>query len=230
MTDPLKDLHARFPFSNEEIKLFTFGDKYVGVMLQDEQIGVCATLGHPIRILPGQISLPDWKNIEHRIWYNAYLNALINNKEAYSDEGDIFELHPFHADSRTVMVGYFKPLVSKFRDQNIPLSIFDRAQKDKLLTPMSALHQELSHSEVVILTSTSLSNGTFAEIIPHIHPDCSVFMLGPSTPLHPSLLQIDGIKKLFGMVFKPGDVEVLSLIDQNFGTRTFGKRGKKVSL
>lgn len=56
----------------------------------------------------------------------------------------------------------------------------------------------LPQAGVVAITSMSLVNNTFQEIIPHLAPGATVMMLGPSTPLTPVLFE-RGIDVLSGV-------------------------------
>jgi len=228
--DPLVGLAGAAGFEHSRIARLSYGEKYAGVMVQDGGIGVCATLGTPYNGEPKSLRDPDYTRHDHRIVVNAYLNACINRREACTGEGDLFDCHPFSTETSTVMIGYFIPLVEKFRQKKIPLKVFDRHQYDPLLTPASELEATLEKAEVVILTSTTLANGTFVDLIEKISNDATVFMLGPSTPLSHKLLEYGVIRGLYGMVFEPGDEEVLNTIEQGGGTWSFGGRGKKVSL
>ena len=78
MTEPLNHFNKIFPFDKNHIKKIVIGEKYVGIMLKNGQIGVCSTLkNHVIFDLnnPPQIDLND---LNHRIIYIAYVNALLN--------------------------------------------------------------------------------------------------------------------------------------------------------
>ena len=228
--DPLVSLAGAVGFEHSRILRMAYGEKYAAVMVEDGGIGVCATLGTPFRGEPKTLRDPDYARHDHRIVVNAYINACINGNESFNGEGDLFDSHPFSIHSTIVMIGYFIPLVEKFRQKKIPLKVFDRHHHHPELTAPSELDAPLREAEVVILTSTTLANGTFGEMIERIPPEAAVFMLGPSTPLHSGLFEYSVIKGLYGMLFNKYDEEVLSIIDGGGGTQSFGRRGKKVSL
>lgn len=228
--DPLIELAELIHPEINRIHRYVTGSKYVALMLENGHIGVCATLGSPINCQPMECTSPDWDRTDHRIWINALLNASINNNCGQIQSGDIFSLHTFSPNRPTIMVGYFAPLIEKFRQQDLPLIIFDRSHQNQDQTPMCEMGDHLGSAATLILTSTSLSNGTFRDIIMQVPPEAELFLLGPSTPLHPHLFGYPSVRRLFGTVFDAWDHKVLDLIEQGHGTKTFGRRGKKVSL
>jgi uncharacterized protein (DUF4213/DUF364 family) len=160
----------------------------------------------------------------------AYANAHINYLPENPAPGDIFDQIDFTGKENTVMIGYFPPLVGKFRDKGIKLSVFDQHQDYPDLTPASQLAEKLAGSDGVIVTATTLINRTFMEVISGIRAGAGIYLLGPSTPLYPPFLEQYGITRLFGMVFRPYDFEILEIIGSGSGTQTFSKKSKKISL
>ena len=125
------------------------------------------------------------------------------------------------------MVGLFKPLVEIFQKNKITLTVFDYKKYDPILTTMSEQEQTLGKSDAVILTSTSIFNLTFLDIINEINDNCSIFMLGPSSIMAEEILQYRNIKMIFGATFNKFDERVLEIIDNDGGTRKFLKLGQK---
>jgi len=126
-----------------------------------------------------------------------------------------------------MMVGLFKPIVKIFQRNNIPLKVFDYRKSDNILTAMSKQKQILQKTDAVILTSTSIFNLTFLEIINEINDNCDIFMLGPSSIMAEEILQYRNIKMIFGSTFDKFDERVLKIIDNDGGTRKFLKLGQK---
>ncbi len=80
------------------------------------------------------------------------------------------------------------------------------------------------------MTSTSVFNNTFHEIIKHTPDHCDIFMLGPSSIMTPDLFQYRNIKVICGSVFEKSDYSVLNIIENNGGTKDFLKVGNKKVL
>lgn len=230
MKDPVSVLFESFPYDIEKILASSCGEAYVAIMLDNGQIGVCSTLNKPVETDPMLLSRPDLKRPDHRMLVTAYANAHINYLRDHLSSGDIFDQVDFARKQHTVMVGYFPPLVEKFRRDKLPLTTFDQMKDYPDLTPISQLGDKLRESDCVIITSTTLINETFMDVIPLVKPGSEILMLGPSTPLYPEFKQLYSITGQFGMIFKPYDFQLLNIIGKGMGTQSFSKIGKKVSL
>jgi uncharacterized protein (DUF4213/DUF364 family) len=230
MKDPVSVLLENFPYDAGKILASSCGKAYVSIMLANGQIGVCSTADQPVETDPLLLKTPDLTRADHRMLVTAYSNAHINyNHESYTT-GDIFDQVDFNGNSNTVMIGYFPPLVDKFKKAGLPLTVFDQIRDYPELTPVSQLPGFLKSADSVILTASSMVNSTFTDILASIKPGAAVFLLGPSTPLYPMIKGEFSITGLFGMVFKPYDFELLEIIGRGLGTRAFSKKSKKVSL
>lgn len=230
MKDPLLVLFEAYPYDPGKILASSCGEAYVAIMLANGQIGVCSTLHHPVETDPMQLTEPDLKHQDHRMLVAAYANAHINYSQEYLGSGDIFDQVDFSQKILTVLIGYFPPLVEKFRQNGLSFLVFDHQNNYPDLSPADHLGEELLRSDCVIITATSMLNSTFTEIISQIKAETEIYILGPSAPLFPSFKQWYNIKNIFGMIFKPYDFEVLEIISKGMGTQSFSKKGKKVSL
>ena len=230
MKDPVSILFEAYPYDAGKILASACGEAYVAVMLASGRIGVCSTLGKPIETDPLLLASPDLKNREHRMLVTAYANAHINYEQEHLGSGDIFEQVDFASKINTVMIGYFPPLVEKFRRDAITLFPFDQLKDYPDLTPQSQLGEKLSQTDCVVISATSLINSTFTEIIEQVKPGAEIFILGPSTPMFAGFKSDYHITKLFGMTFRLFDFEVLGMIGKGMGTQSFSKKSFKVSL
>jgi uncharacterized protein (DUF4213/DUF364 family) len=199
-------------------------------MLRNGQIGVCAILeqkiGHPL----SEIMNPDPGNPADRILLNAYYNAIFNYSEEASGTGDIFDSARFTKYSNIVMIGGFESLLAKFQERGTEIKVFDRLSDAEFLIPMRRQPEMLSSADCVILTGTTINNGTFNEIISYTPAGCDIFLLGPSNILHHDMFSYRNIKVVFGSRFRQGDEEVLDLINMGHGTRGFLKNLNKVYI
>jgi uncharacterized protein (DUF4213/DUF364 family) len=229
MNDILKFLFEQCPFEPCKLKATAIGDKYVGIMLQDGNIGVCAALNQLISELPVEVlSNPNLKKYEHRVIVNAWVNACLNYTQKPTGNGDIFEAVHFDAFETIVMVGYFGSLASKFYEKGLKLTIFDLNEHEEPVEPIDNQKQYLQKADCLILTSSSLANDTYQNLLCNINAKCKVYLLGPSTPFTNILVDKLAITGLFGARFMPFDSDVLQVIEQGKGTKSFLGRMEKV--
>lgn len=230
MEDPVSVLFKNFPYDTGKILASSCGEAYVALMLANGQIGVCSSLNIPVETDPLSLTRPDLKRMDHRMLVIAYANAHVNYLPSDLGSGDIFDQIDFAGKKNTVMVGYFPPLMEKFRNNGFSVCAFDQLQDHPDLTPISQMEEKLRQADCVVITATTLINSTFLPIMQQIALGADIYMLGPSTPLFPVFRERFKITRLFGMLFKPYDFEVLEIIGKGMGTPAFSKKGKKVSL
>lgn len=128
------------------------------------------------------------------------------------------------------MVGFFRSLVDKFEKEKIKLTIFDKMEQDEKLTDMSKQLSEISEADALILSSTTVFNNTFLELINSTKDTCDIYTLGPSTILSKEMFQYKNTKVLFGSVFELNDVNTLKIIQHGGGTKQFMPFMDKVFL
>ena len=228
--EPLELLLKKYNFDLKKIEKLTTGLKYTAILLKNGNIGVCANLGYKINTEINNYSNLNLQDFSHRIVLNAYFNALLNYSNKFNGNGDIFDIINFRKYKNVVMIGLFKPIVKKFQENNIPISVFDYRKSDPLLASNSKQKRLLRKADSVILTSTSIFNMTFINIINKTNDDCNIFMLGPSSIMTQELLQYRNIKMVFGATFKKFDNRILKVIQNDGGTRKFLKFGNKCIL
>ena len=82
---------------------------------------------------------------------------------------------------------------------------------------------------VAIITSTSLINQTFEEVIKSTGNCRKIALVGASTPLVPSVFAEYGVSLLSGLVIRETE-EVLRVISESGGMRSFSRYTDKVNL
>ncbi|MCK5839292.1 MAG: hypothetical protein KAG99_05555 [Bacteroidales bacterium] len=228
--EPLAFLLNKYDFEIDRIEKISTGEKYTAVLLKNGNIGVCANLGHIIN--PGKsyyVNL-DLKNFSHRIVVNAYFNALLNYSGNCKSDADIFDAIDFAKYNKIVMVGFIKPVAEQLKNEGVSFSVFDLQKEDRVLTPIVEQKKFMKEADVVILSSTSLSNGTFIDSINVTKSSCDIYMIGPSSIMAKEILDYKNIKMIFGAAFNKSDNRVLNIIQEGGGTRTFLKSGQKRCL
>ncbi len=230
--EPLALLMDTYGYDGQAIEHILSGNRYTAVLLTNGNIGVCANLTNKVASAIPDLkgAPPDLSKISHRIIYTAYLNACHNYHGFDSSKDDIWDVLDFTQEQRTVMVGLFKPIVRKFEEAGVPLEIFDMIKADNRLTEMNRQKEILKQADAVILTSTSVFNGTFLDTVNATPEGCHVYLLGPSSIMVPELLQYKNIKMIFGATFEKNDTRVLDVIENHGGTRQFLKFGGKNCL
>lgn len=221
MQEPIEHFFEEYGIDLQSINQIVCGEKYVAVLLKNGQVGVCATLDNYVNIDIRDLKIPDIKNIQHRIVLNAYFNAVFNYKNTYDTTIDIFDKINFKKYNKIVMIGFFQSLVKKFENEKIDLKIFDKAVQDEKLSDMSEQLNEVAKADALVLSSTSVSNNTFLDLINATKDSCDIYTLGPSTILNKEMFQYRNVKFLFGSVFGSNDVNTLKIIQQNGGTKQF---------
>lgn len=230
MKEPIRHFLEKEGFDLSRIKEWVIGEKYVGIMLEDGNIGVCATLNNIVEDSLLRGDLPDPSDPSHRIILNAWFNALCNYRRSYSQNIDIFDRINFREYRNIVMVGYFESLYEKFRAAGIPLKVFDISKESPLLSDMGELFSSLAGADNVILTGTTIFNETFMEIVGAAGQKCSLFLLGPSNTLSRDMFAYPNIRIVFGSVFKPYDMELFNKIGNGAGTKGFIEHLQKVYI
>jgi len=228
MQDPITYYYQQFGYDLKNVKEFITGERYVAVLFQNGNIGVCATLRqHVDNRIPEKIEL---ENTEHRIFLNAYYNALLNYNQEYVEDKDIFEAVDFRKFTNIVMVGNFKPVVKRFQEAHIPLFIFDKKEDEDILLEMKDQTKYIQKADAIILTATSMFNKSFVDLIENTNENASIYILGPSAIMHSDMKAYRNVKLIFGSVFEKNDSRVLDVIKANLGTRHFSPFSRKVFI
>jgi len=221
MKEPIEYFFEKYGIDLKSINQIICGEKYIAVLLKNGQVGVCATLNNYVNIEARDLQFADVKNVQHRIVLNAYFNAVFNYQNEYDTTSDIFDKIDFKKYNKIVMTGFFRSLVKKFERENIDLIIFDKAEEDEKLTDMSKQLTEVAKADALILSSTSVFNNTFMDLVSATKDSCDIYTLGPSTILNQEMFQYRNIKYLFGSIFEANDVNTLKIVQHGGGTKQF---------
>lgn len=227
MKEPLEFLLSKYKFDITKIKKIETGLKYTALMLKNGNIGVCANIGFKINTEINTYSDFDLNNISHRIVLTAYFNSLLNYSDEYLPEADIVEMVKKKNYKQITMIGFIKPVFEQLNKEEFKLDVFDLNKEDIVLTNLSKQNSSLQNADAVILSSTSVFNLTFIDVINATNNDCDIFILGPSSVMAKEMFEYRNIKMIFGATFKKFDEQVMNLINNNKGTKVFLKFGNK---
>ena len=161
----------------------------------------------------------------------ALVNAL-NYEDALKlpeDKNNTILLEKFNIqpDTNVAMVGYFGPLVDRFKEKDIPLEILDASRG---LGNREGFYKKLaSWADVLLLTSTSILNNTSEEILAKTLENVKTAMLGPSTPMVAKAFEHLPVHMLAGTVPIEKD-NILKAIRHGMGTPVLHKFSRKSYL
>lgn len=228
--DPLKYFYKKYDCDNSEIKRIEVGERFIAIVLHNKNLGVCARYDGEITNSLSQFDNLNLDYPPHRTLLTAYYNAKFNCGTDYKEGANIIKDIEEGKYSKVVMIGYFSTLIKKFNDRKINLAVFDFLVDEEPVIPMKFQKEYLQRADAVIMTSTSILNGTFAELIECTNPNADVYIIGPSSILGKEFFQIANIKKIHGAVFNQEDENVINMIKDGAIPKEFLKYGKKVSI
>ena len=127
--------------------------------------------------------------------------------------------------SRVAMVGYFPPLARALEERGVELEVIDssRGMGDQERFE----HRLRTWAEIVVLTGTTVLNGSVDALLAATGPQARAIVLGPTTPLVPEAFKGTAVVALAGMV--ASDVErVQRLVRRGAGTPEIQRSARKV--
>ena len=118
----------------------------------------------------------------------AAINSLLEVDEQQAVEINAADILVERGCGRNVaLVGHF-PFISKVRQSVGQLWVIEQHPAEDEY-PAEAAANLIPQAEVVAITSSTLINHTLEGLLSFCHPDATVLMLGPSTPLSPVLFE-----------------------------------------
>lgn len=162
----------------------------------------------------------------------ALINALAHGDLVHlpSDKGNsrLFDTLAIGPSTRVAMVGFFKPLMAILTEKGASVEVIDefRGIGDK-----KTFYQKLNNwADAALITSTSLLNSTFEDIIHHTGAHVRAALLGPSTPMVSDAFSAwPAIKALAGTV-PLEKAQILKAVRHGLGTPYLHKHSKKITL
>lgn len=212
-----------------QIKKLVFGKRHIGVLLNNNQLGTCATLGNVLLAKKEDLLQPDFDNLSHRALLIAYYNACYNYNYKLIGKSDITDILDFSHYKKVVMIGYFRTLVVKLDALNIPLYVFDLEDIEERLTDMKLQGTYLTQAEAVIVTATTLLNNTLDRIVEQTNKNCDIFLLGPTSIMNSHFFKLRNLKYIFGSVFTESE-KVLEIIAKGGGIKDISGNMQKKHL
>ena len=155
----------------------------------------------------------------------AAINVLLpQREETWIDLNAEEVIAEWGADRHVALIGHF-PFVPRLRERVGRLSVLElRPRGDDL--PTNASPEVIPTADVVALTSMTLLNGTFDDLVRLCDPDALVLLLGPTTPLSPILFD-HGVHILSGSIVEDVD-RVLETVGQGANFRQVRRAGVRL--
>ncbi|MBN2728361.1 MAG: hypothetical protein JXR53_03975 [Bacteroidales bacterium] len=210
-------------FSKEQLPSFKLneGEIFTAVEDNDGHIGICAGIDK------GMSTETDI--YRGRVIDQALINSNVNRPGLSYDAASFIDIIPLHSKNNIVMLGFIEPIYRQMEQKKIDCKIFDFRKKSPLLSPLEEYDENISNGDTFIVTATSLSNGSFDELIRNCKAEAEIFMIGPSAPMTKYLFEYaKPLKAIFGSIVI--DNKAIDAILQGAGTRTLSPFLRKASI
>lgn len=231
---------------NVQVKTVCLGLGYTAVIISDGSPGMSytyfnrnmgCTLVNDYRDFEGGpalelLSLLGSKDTIERSMALALVNALIHSSLHHlppdKDNSLLFDTLGIRPSTRVAMVGLFRPLVKLLESSGVKVEVIDEFRK---LGDKQRFYEKLDGwADAALITSTSILNNSFEEIMEHVPPRVHAALLGPSTPMLAAAFSAwPSIKALAGTVVLDVDA-VLKVVRHGLGTPYLHRHSKKVTL
>ena len=109
------------------------------------------------------------------------------------------------------IIGHF-PFVEKFKKQFEELFVFEKNPRNEDLSEKD-IPDFLPQADVIAISSTTLTNHTFENIMQNIKKDSFVILLGPTSPVSPILFDF-GIDAVSGVYFDGNERSILTQVKE----------------
>ncbi|NQV18605.1 MAG: hypothetical protein HQ534_08695 [Armatimonadetes bacterium] len=114
-------------------------------------------------------------------------------------------------EKKVGIIGHF-PFVEKFKNQFEELFVFEKNPRNKDLCEKE-IPNFLPQADVIAISSTTLTNHTFENIMQNIKKDSFVILLGPTSPVSPILFDF-GIDAVSGVYFDDNEKSILTQVKE----------------
>jgi hypothetical protein len=235
-------------YKGQKIEDARIGLGYTAVRLDDAGAGVACMLRHRLgsagcSLLPkagtiagtpadAMLPLLRSKNVVETSMALATLNALArcDGAEADSSNEDLVQLMGVSSSDTVGMVGDISPVMRLIEPHAGRCVVFDEGKTGQEgITDTELEFVELPKCDLVILSATTLLNGTFETVLSLCRGAREICVMGPSTPLLPKPFRDRGVTLLSGRSFTNPD-GLLRIVSEAGGTKSFGPVSRKVNM
>ncbi len=214
---------------------------YTGVLTSDNSVGLCQTLLGELNIhcckvinragtLSGSkivdlMNLARSWDIGERIVGVASINAVSAPYIRDSDElklvkGNLIDHLDLKRGDLVVMAGNIKPFKEPIRSRGCELVVLERSPQfmDEDTLPDIAADEVIPKADVLIVSGTSLANGTIDRVLSLAKKAREIALVGPSASAHPKVLFDHGIT-IIGCIKVLNPDMVMRVVSEGGGTR-----------
>ncbi len=225
------------------VDLISIGLGYTAVRTSDGSCGVsftyftrgsnCTVVKHPMefegRPASEMLKLIHSDVLIERAAAIALINALNQGASGSmaEDDGSMFERLGIVRGTKCAMVGFFGPVVNRLKEVDAHIELVDES---KGLGDQERFYRYLEQeADVLILTSTSLINGSTETVLGRLREDARCIMLGPTTPLVPGAFSHLPVDYLGGISVTDSE-GVLRAVRHGKGTPVINRSSRKVLI
>jgi uncharacterized protein (DUF4213/DUF364 family) len=159
----------------------------------------------------------------------ATANALASQMLESAREGDVLDALELRPSDEVAMIGHFEPLTRALERRVRALRVFELGSRAEGVLPGEEAAQWLRSSDVALVTSTALINGTLDALLEAARACRAVVLLGPSTPLFAGAFAGTPVTHLSGVQVTDPD-GLLRVVSEGGGMKFFKGLVRKVVL
>jgi uncharacterized protein (DUF4213/DUF364 family) len=232
----------------KKVRDLCIGIELLAVELDGGEIGVAYVLKNEIgcgcELLPepGALSGMDAEELSSQMLQNEGGNPLSNavgvavcnavtDYDALSSEvldaADVFAVRP---GDTVGMIGNIGPVAKQLKSKAKRMIIFDRGKPEGVY-PEERQEELLPQCDLIVITSSTLLNGTFSRVISYCRQAREVVLTGATTPLYPEAFHGTGVTVLAGSRWFPQyKKEIFTRISQGACLRQIMQYGEKLAV
>ncbi|WP_026895657.1 DUF364 domain-containing protein [Clostridiisalibacter paucivorans] len=160
----------------------------------------------------------------------ATINALLQNRVKEYECDNVFKVLDIGVNDVLGVIGDFKPLTNGRGKSAKKMYVFERKTSNTdNYYPDHSISEHLPKCDIVVITSTSIINKTFDNIIEYCKGARKVAMVGATTPLCTEVFSKYKIDILAGvLVLNP--IKLLDIVSQGGGTKHFDNNVKQIYI
>jgi len=220
------------------------GLSYTAIQLDNGNIGLSYTARTPIGesctrlkesgqfIGKDAYSILQWLNSDiplARTIALATANALIPLDSIKIFKGSVIKKLGLTEDDKIGMIGFFAPMIPILREYTSQIYIFDKGKNVSQLSPLEDMPIILPQCSIIFISSTTIINGTYNDVLRLCSNAREIIMIGPSTPMLPKVFEETNITWLSGRKIIDSE-KLLEVVSQAGGTHKFSKITEKINI
>ncbi len=254
ITELLSSVKNEIPRIDEiHVKRVVMGLSYTAVELNTGHIGVCYTFASEIipnccqiwrraGTLAGSTAMKiaelskSW-DLSEAVVGVAALNALSqlaierSGEKYIITEGDLIDHVKIRKDDTVVLVGNIHPFVPKIKEKTEKFFILEKNPRlrEPNVLPDVAAEEVLPYADIVIITGTTLANGTIDRLLELSKDAREIGLVGPTASVFPDPLFKHGVTLIGGIKVTAGE-KIMQIISEGGGTPNFKAACKYITV